>query len=305
MKQRRNRLFAILASVTLVIATVVVARYLHADVKVQGGIVYGKGGDTNLKLDLARPQHEDGPRPAVIFIHGGGWAAGHRWAHRRHIKSAAERGYVAVSISYRLMKFDHKKKETTTATPTFPAQVHDAKAAVRWLRANAAKFNVDPNRIGVVGFSAGGHLALMLGLTDHSANLEGQGGHSDQSSRVQAVVNFFGPTAMAECYSESRLRWLFRLFLDGKPDEVPNRYKASSPVTYATQDDPPVLTIQGDRDVIVPVSQAHLLDATMKEAGASHTLMILKGQPHGYRGKYQAKAFEATFAFLDEHLTGH
>ncbi len=144
----------------------------------------------------------------------------------------------------------------------------------------------------------------MLGLTDHSANLEGNGGHSDQSSRVQAVVNFFGPTEMAECYSESRLDWLFRLLLDGTPDEVPDRYKASSPVTYASQDDPPVLTIQGDLDVIVPVSQADLLDAKLKEVGASHTLMILKGQPHGIRGKYQEEAFQATFAFLDKHLKG-
>jgi acetyl esterase/lipase len=304
MKQRRATLIASLASATLVVATVVVVRYLHADVKVQGGIVYGKGGDTNLKLDMARPQHEDGPRPAVIFIHGGGWATGHRWVHRRHIKSAAERGYVAVSISYRLMQFDRKKREATTAAPTFPAQVHDAKVAVRWLRANADKYNVDPNRIGAVGFSAGGHLALMLGLTDDSANLEGDGGHSDQSSRVQAVVNFFGPTEMAQCYSESKLDWLFRLFLDGTPDQVPDRYKASSPVTYVSPDDPPVLTIQGDRDVIVPVSQAHLLDAKLKEVGARHTLIVLKGQPHGFRGKHQEKAFQAAFAFLDKHLKG-
>jgi acetyl esterase/lipase len=200
------------------------------------------------------------------------------------------------------MQFDHAKRKTTTAAPTFPAQLHDAKAAVRWLRANADRYHVDPDRIGVVGFSAGGHLALLLGLTDPSAELEGDGGPTDPSSRVQAVVNFFGPTEMTECYRKSNLSWLFRLFLDGTPEEVPDRYRAASPLTYASRDDPPVLTIHGDKDLIVPVNQARVLDKKMNEVGASHTLMILAGQPHGFRGKYQDEAFEAMFAFLDKHL---
>jgi acetyl esterase/lipase len=103
---------------------------------------------------------------------------------------------VAATISYRLMQFDQARKETTTATPIFPAQIHDAKAAIRWVRAHAKQYQVDPDRIGVTGASAGGHLSLLVGLTDPSSGLEGDSGNPDQSSRVQAVVNVFGPTDM-------------------------------------------------------------------------------------------------------------
>ena len=137
---------------------------------------------------MARPEG-DGPFPAIVFIHGGGWYQGNRQGYRGAIEEAAKRGYVAITISYRLMQFDESKKETTTATPIFPAQIHDAKAAVRWLRANAKKYHVDPDRIGVTGASAGGHLSLLVGLTDPTAKLEGDSGSPDQSSRVQAVVN--------------------------------------------------------------------------------------------------------------------
>ena len=168
----------------------------------EDNITYGKAGDTELKLDLARPQG-DGPFPAIVFIHGGGWCEGNRQGYRGQIQEAARRGYVAVTIDYRLMKFDRAKKETTTATTIFPAQIHDAKAAVRWVRANAQKYHVDPNRIGVTGGSAGGHLSLLVGLADASAGLEGNSGNPDQSSGVQAVVNTFGPTEMAACYKKS------------------------------------------------------------------------------------------------------
>ena len=146
-----------------------------AEVVIEDNITYGKAGDTELKLDLARPKG-DGPFPAIVFIHGGGWYQGNRQGYRGQIQEAARRGYVAATISYRLMQFDESEKEATTATPIFPAQIHDAKAAIRWVRANAKKYHVDPNRIGVTGGSAGGHLSLLVGLTDPSSNLEGTAG---------------------------------------------------------------------------------------------------------------------------------
>jgi len=161
---------------------------------------------------------------------------------------------VAATISYRLMKFDEEKKESTTATPNFPAQIHDAKAAIRWMRSNAAKYHVDPNRIGVTGGSAGGHLSLLVGLTDAKSNLEGDGGNPDQSSRVQAVVNVFGPTDMVECLKTSSVAWIFWLFMGGIPGETNGTYKAASPITYVSEDDPPVLTLHGDRDTLVPIA---------------------------------------------------
>lgn len=271
------------------------------EVTVIENLTYGKGGETELKLDLARPTG-DGPFPAIVFIHGGGYYQGSRQAYTEAIREAAKRGYVAATISYRLMKFDADNKETTTAEPIFPAPVHDAKAAIRWLRANAGKYGIDPDRIGVTGASAGGHLSLLIGLTGGEADFEGQGGNPERSSRVQAVVNFFGPTEAVTCYQESVMPWIFRLFMGGTPDEVPETYKIASPVTHASNDDPPVLTLHGDQDVLIPLSQARKLDEKLNQAGAAHTLMVMPGQGHDFVGEDQQKAMRAMWAFFDRHL---
>jgi len=272
------------------------------DVVIEENVPYGLAGDTELQLDLARPAGGNGPFPALVFIHGGGWYQGKRQDYRGAIQEAAKRGYVAVTITYRLMQFDEAKKESATAALNFPAQIHDAKAAVRWLRANAGKYHLDAERIGVTGGSAGGHLSLLVGLTDPEAKLEGESGNPDQSSRVQAVVNVFGPTDMAFCYDKSSVAWIFRLFMGGTPAEAPDRYKAASPITYVTADDPPVLTLHGDQDALVPIDQAKKLDELMKSAGASHTLMIFEGQGHGFTGEYQARSAQAMWEFFDKHL---
>lgn len=271
------------------------------EVTVEENVTYGKGGDTELQLDLARPAG-DGPFPAIIFIHGGGWYQGNREGYKSDIREAAERGYVAATISYRLMEFDRGNKEMTTATPAFPAQIHDAKAAVRWLRANAEAYHVDPNRIGVTGGSAGGHLSLLLGLTDPQSDLEGEGGNRGVSSRVQAVVNFFGPTDMASCHDASSVAWIFRLFMGGTPGEAAAAYEAASPVTYVSSDDVPVLTLHGDQDALVPIAQAKMLDERMRAAGVIHKLVIFEGQGHGFDGEHQQKAMEAMWRFFDQHL---
>jgi acetyl esterase/lipase len=291
-------------SLLLVIAILVAAPLAArgGEIVVEENLTYGRGGEVDLNLDLARPAEGEGPFPAIVFVHGGGWGGGHRNAHRAHAEEAARRGYVAVTISYRLMKYDQAKKETTTAEPIFPTQVHDAKAAVRWLRANAEKYKVDPQRIGAAGASAGGHLSLMLGLTDADDELEGESGHADQSSRVQAVVNIFGPTEMKSCYEKSSVAWIFRLFLGGTPEEAPERYKAASPVTYITADDPPVLTLHGDQDALVPIEQARLLDEKMKAAGAPHTLLVLEDQGHGFQGEKQKTAMNAMWDFFARRL---
>lgn len=269
-----------------------------AEIVQEENITYGKGGDRALKLDLARPEG-DGPFPAVVFIHGGGWRGGHRAGYRGEIAEAARRGYVAVTVSYRLTEADDQGK----AKYPFPAQVHDVKCAVRWLRANAARYRVDPKRIGATGGSAGGHLSLMLGLTDAKAQLEGTGGHADRSSRVQAVVNYFGPTDMIElCRTSSGAKPIVASFLDGTPEEVRDRYLAASPTKYVSKDDPPTLSLHGADDRLVPSDQARLLDKKLKAAGASHTLVLLDGQGHGFRGEASAKAKTAMYEFFDKHL---
>jgi acetyl esterase/lipase len=260
-------------------------------------ITYGKGGDVELKLDLARPASGKGPFPALIFMSGSGWgywSVGRRQCCSALIK-AAEKGYVAVTVDYRLTSV----KENDKTKYLFPAQVYDVKCAVRWLRANAKKYKIDPNRIGAVGWSSGGHLALMLGLTDPSHGLEGECGNSIFSSGVQAVVNLAGPTELISLYHEKSNPISIVEFLGGTPEEVPDQYKIASPLTYVSKDDPPVLTIQGDRDASVPPKQAELLDAKMKEAGASHMLIIKKGVGH-INFWYD----NAVWDFFDKHLKG-
>ena len=291
------------ATLTLMVITLLLAGEVArcSEIVTEDNITYGKAGDTELKLDLARPQG-DGPFPAIVFIHGGGWCQGNREGYRGAIQEAAKRGYVAATISYRLMKFDESKKETTTATPIFPAQIHDAKAAIRWVRANAAKYHVNPDRIGVTGGSAGGHLSLLVGLTDPTSSLEGDSGNPGQSSRVQAVVNYFGPTEMVTGYEKSSVAWILRLFMGGTPSEAAERYRAASPMTYVSKDDPPVLTLHGDKDTLVPIEQAKLLDEKMKAVGASHTLIVFEGQGHGFGGEQGKKAWDATWEFFERHL---
>ena len=265
---------------------------------IENNIVYGKGGSEELKLDMARP-NGSGPFPALVLIHGGGWSGGNRAGFHGLAIEAAKRGYVAMTISYRLTQPD---TTTKLGKVPFPAQINDCKCAVRWLRANADKYHVDQKRIAVGGGSAGGHLSLLVGLTDASHKLEGDGGHADQSSRVQAVVNIFGPTDMAELWKTSPDARPFIKGLIGEPEQAAAAYKAASPVTYISDDDPPVLTLHGDKDTLVPPSQAKLLDEKMKAAKAKHELLILEGAGHGFAGEAQKKSNEAMWRFLDKQL---
>jgi len=271
----------------------------QAEIVVEQDLVYGKGGDTDLKLDLARPKEGEGPFPGLILIHGGGWAGGNRESFRPLMRQAAEHGYVAVTISYRLTQPD---PTTKLGKVPFPAQIEDCKCAVRWLKANAGKYHVDTKRIGVGGGSAGGHLSLLVGLTDATHKLEGQGGHPDQTSRVQAVVNIYGPTDMVECWKTSPGARPFIQGLIGTPETAAEAFKVASPVTYISEDDPPVLTLHGSADTLVPPSQATLLDKAMKDASAKHELLILEGQGHGFGGESQKKAMETMWSFLDKSL---
>lgn len=269
-------------------------------VTTEDNLVYGKVGDRELKLDMARPATGDGPFPAILFIHGGGWSGGNRERWKTEIVDAAQRGFVAVTVSYRLTEPDKSGK----ATNPFPAAVNDVKCAARWLRANAAKYQVNPNKFGAAGDSAGGHLSLMLGLTDASAKLEGDGGSPDQSSRVQAVVNIFGPTDMRELHRTCPdAAPIVAKFLNGTPDEAAENYRASSPITYASKTSAAVLTIHGTDDKLVPPGQAELLDRKLKEVGGSHTLLLIEGEGHGFlKRESRVKQRDEMYAFFIRQL---
>jgi acetyl esterase/lipase len=269
------------------------------DVIKESDIVYGKGGDVDLKLDLARPAKAKGRLPALIFIHGGGWHSMSKGEYYSDIYVAAKRGYVAVTIDYRLTSV----KDNGKVKYPFPAQVHDVKCAVRWLRANARKYKIDPKRIGVVGWSSGGHLSLMLGLTDPFHGLEGECGNMKYSSHVQAVVSLAGITDVRSQYEDvfSSHRYITD-FIGGTPEEMPERYTEASPLTYLSKDDPPTLTIQGDKDFVVSPSQAELLDKRMNEVGATHTLIMKKDV--GHTGLVNFFVDNEVWDFFDEHLKG-
>ncbi len=232
------------------------------------GIEYGKVGDRSLKLDLYRPLQAKQPLPLIIFIHGGGWKGGNRSDMAFYCITYAEKGYITATISYRFSQ-----------EAIFPAAVNDAKCAVRFLRANALKFGIDPNKFAVSGNSAGGHLSMMVGFSSDVPELEGEGGNPGVSSRVQAVIDYYGPT---DCTTDfARKQKVLKDFLGGKTfEEAPDLYKKCSPLTYLTADDPPTLVIHGTIDDIVPIDQADTLAAKLKELGIPSMYARVEGWPH-------------------------
>jgi acetyl esterase/lipase len=266
-----------------------------AEIRVERDLVYGKGGDTDMKLDLAMPKTGDGPFPAVVCIHGGGWRAGKRQDMGPVMELLARKGYVAVTVSYRL-----------TDKAKFPAQIEDCKAAVRWLRANAKKYKVDPKRIGAVGASAGAHLACMLGTTGKEDGFEGKGGNPDQSSRVQAVVSFFGPTNfITKDWSDEVEKTFLIPLLGASYKEKPALYKKVSPIAYVTKDSPPFLFFHGTKDTLVGLRHSKELAAKLKKAGVSAKVVELEGGGHGnWSQKTWSQTLEQTVAFFDKTLKG-
>ena len=224
------------------------------------------------KLDVMYPASFNGkPTPVAVYIHGGGWTQGDKdtGVGAKDIPGILARGYIVVSLNYRLAP-QYK----------WPAQITDVKCAIRHLRANAATYKLDPNKIGVWGGSAGGHLVSMLGTTDKSAGFD-VGEYLDQSSRVQAVADLFGPSdlpAMAAGNSAGPITSVF----GAQSRDDPILFKAS-PVTYITPDDPPFLILQGDKDTTVPMQQSQELYDKLKAAGVTATLVIVKNAEHSFR----------------------
>jgi acetyl esterase/lipase len=262
------------------------------EVRIEKDLAYGKGGDKDLQLDLAMPKDGDGPFPVVVCIHGGGWRGGKRQDMTKTIEVLAGRGYVAVTPSYRLAP-DAK----------FPSQIEDVKAAVRWLRANAKTYKIDPDRIGAIGFSAGAHLACLLGVTNRDDDLEGKGGNADQSSRVHCVVSFFGPTDLTrDDWTKEIEDNILVPFLGGTIKDKPEQYKKASPVTYVKKDAPPFLFFHGDKDKIVGVEQSKILCEALKKAGGSAKVEVIEGEGHGWAGEKLKDSIEKMTAFLDANL---
>jgi acetyl esterase/lipase len=229
-------------------------------------IRYGMGGDVPLLLDILRPTGTTGPRPAVIYVHGGGWGNGERWSNPNELLAMA--GFVTASISYRFRQ-----------QAIFPAQIHDVKAAIRFLRANAENYGLDPDRIGIWGHSAGGQLAALAGTSGNVPGLEGESGSAGYSSRVQAVVPISAPTDFVRL-ADIKVDVAANEMLGGSPRDAPHNNRLASPTTHIDHHAPPFLIVHGNADDVVPFDQATLLRDALHRAGCDATLLELAGVNH-------------------------
>ena len=266
-----------------------------AGVLFEKNIEYSNPDDQHLQLNMARPKEGTGPFPAVICIHGGGFRAGTRESFNGLCLQLAERGYVAVTVSYRLApKYQ------------FPAAVYDVKAAVRWMRANAEKYQIDPDRIGTTGGSAGGHLAQFLGVTSGVKKFEGDGGNAEYSSSVKCVVNFYGPSDFTKSYDASvDAKDVLPLFLGGNLEQERHRHIESSPLYWVTPEAAPTLFVHGTKDAYVAHEQAGWIVERMKAADVEATLMTIEDGDHGFRTsspEVKEKIENARFKFFEKHL---
>ena len=240
--------------------------------QVQRDLEYVPGGHARNKLDLYLPAKADAPLPLIVWVHGGGWEGGSKEGCPA-IPFVAK-GYAVASINYRLSQH-----------AVFPAQIEDCKAAIRWLRANAKKYDLDAEHIGVWGASAGGHLVALLGTSGDVKELEGQGGNLDQSSRVQCVIDWFGPTDFSKMggWQDKPDSPMAKLIGGPVGDNLEKAAKAN-PITYVSKDDPPFLIMHGEEDKVVPMNQSELLDEALRKAGVQSTLIRVPGNGHGGPG---------------------
>ncbi len=244
-----------------------------------------------LAMDVVRPS-SGGPHPGVLLIHGGGFSGGKRDGMIPMAIALAKRGYVAASTSYRL-----------TPKFQFPAQVHDVKAAVRFLRANAAKLSLDPDRIGAIGVSAGGTLSLFLGVTNGVARFEGPPMHAGFSSDVQCVVNLYGRSDMTTAYGGSRNAGdALPPLIGGDLPYLRKQHLEASPLWWVSPAAAPTISIHGTLDLNVPYAQSVTLHGRLIGAGVEARLETIEGAGHGFKGAGQEQADRAMHAFLDRHL---
>ncbi|MEM6329276.1 MAG: alpha/beta hydrolase [Planctomycetota bacterium] len=271
------------------------------------GLTYAEPGGVPLKADVfAPPRAGEGPatpRPGVLVVHGGAWMQGRRTHMAPIAARLAENGYVAVSIDYRLAP-DHK----------FPAQIEDCRQAVRWMRENAGRLRIDPQHIGAVGISAGGHLVSLLATDQPADEQPANGQHAGEpnagepdarepdarpaSSRVQMAVGLATPCDFRQL--PPNIDFL-AYWLGGTRGELPDTYRAASPAAFVTPDDPPLLLIHGSKDRLVPVAGPRAMYATLQEAGVVSELLVIDGGGHNTPA-FDAKAVAKMSEFFATHL---
>ena len=241
-------------------------------VKVLRNLPYVENGHERQKLDLYLPENVNGPLPVVVWVHGGGWRSGSK--DRCPAVPLVAKGFAVASINYRLSQH-----------ASFPAQIEDCKAAIRWLRAHAKQYRLDAHHIGAWGASAGGHLVALLGTTGNGKEFKTGGANADQSSKVQAVCDWFGPTDFLRLVSSSNgAKNPVTSLLGGPVQENQKKARQASPLTHVANSDPPFLIMHGDQDRVVPLSQSEVFADALRKAGVDVTLRVIQGAGHGGPG---------------------
>jgi acetyl esterase/lipase len=267
-----------------------------AVIAVLGGIACAQtvnyaSADPQQVMDIVRPK-DAGKHPAILAIHGGGFRAGSRKGYEKTCAMLAEHGYVCATADYRLAPKD-----------PFPAAVYDVKAAVRYLRANASTLGIDPNKIGVMGGSAGGHLALFLGVTGNVPEFEGDGPNKEQSSRVSVVVSYYGPSDFTKSYGRSvDAAEVLPLFLGADLEHARAMHLRASPLNWVTPDAAPTLAIQGTKDRYVNYEQSVWIIERLLGAGVAAELETIEGADHGFKGADAERADKRMMGFFDRYL---
>lgn len=258
-------------------------RKVPEGVKAMLDLEYAKVDRQSLKLDLFLPKTSKTKPPLLVWIHGGGWTKGSKTQFNPAFLRLTAEGFATASIDYRL-----------TGLNSHPKQIHDCKGAVRWLRANADKYGYDAKRIAVGGGSAGGHLALLLGLSGGVKELEGTvGGNLDQSSKIHAIVDLFGP---------SELDLFAKEFKQFGYNKTPELLKYASPLTYLGNDDPPVIIFYGDQDKVVPPSQNEEVHKRYQKAGLDSSIHLIKGAGHGGMEFSDTTRYALIKKFVERHI---
>ncbi|QDT97837.1 alpha/beta hydrolase [Gimesia aquarii] len=259
-------------------------------------IEYAKVGNHALLLDLYLPQAKTKP-PLLVWIHGGAWRAGSK--SNMPLMQLVKNGFAIASVDYRL-----------SPVAKFPAQIHDIKAAIRFLRGSESKYGYNARKIGILGSSAGGHLVALMGVTNGHPQLEGDLGDFDQeSSRVEAIVDYYGPTNFMTILTQSTPHGLsvrvpaLQLLLGDDPHNQPKLARLASPVFHVDAKDPPLLIIHGDQDPQVPINQSHELYGAYKKHKRDVTFEVIHGGAHGGPEFYDAARIKLVEDFLRKNLT--
>jgi acetyl esterase/lipase len=269
---------------SLVALTLALASQHPAEFKfeIRNDVVYSKVGDRELLLDAYLPE-KDGPTPAVLVVHGGAWRMGNRKQLRGYAEALAKTGFVCFAIDYRLAP-QHK----------FPAQIEDCRSAVRWIRTNAARYEVDPLKLGAIGYSAGGHLVSLLGTTGEAPSKE----NGNVDTRLQVVVAGGAPTDFR--WFPDRGKWC-EFLMGGTLDTVPEKFFAASSSAFADKDDPPTFFFNGTEDSLVPLPWSQSCFGALKAAGVKTEFHKIEGAGHMQAAR-KPEALEKAYEFLKAEL---